>query len=241
MARQSTPVLVTRPQVEGEAFAAALTARFGDRLRPVVAPLLAPRALSPDFPDGTFAAVVFTSAQAVKAASAWRDRLPALAWCVGHKTAQAATEAGFHARSADGDAESLLAALAAEPPPGAILYLRGVDTSVNILEKLEKTGIPAREIVVYVQEPQDLTPDALSILQAADPVIVPLFSPRTARLFRAALPPDTRAPLHIAAMSANVADALGDLPHAALAVAPQPDAPGMLAAVESLLVRLTPP
>ena len=90
MARQSeplaapqVPVLVTRPQAEGEAFATALAARFGARVRPVVAPLIAPRYLTPPIADHNYAAVMFTSALAVEGARRLGIRLPFLAWCVG--------------------------------------------------------------------------------------------------------------------------------------------------------------
>lgn len=241
MATQSAPILVTRPQAEGQAFARALTARFGAELRPVLSPLLAPRNLTPAIPDRDYAAVVFTSAQAVQAARPMAAHLPKLAWCVGRKTAEAALAAGFRSRSAEGDAEALVAAIAADPPAGSILYLRGVDTSSNILIKLRNIGLQIDEIVVYVQEAQALVPQALALLDEPTDLIVPLFSPRTAQLFRAALPDNTRARLHIAAMSANVAEALGDLPLAALTIASHPDAPAMLDAVETLLVRLPPP
>lgn len=245
MARQSeplaepqVPVLVTRARAEGEAFAAALTARFGARVRPVVAPLIAPRYLTPPIPSGDYAAVVFTSAQAVEGARRLGVPLPSLAWCVGRKTASVAAAAGFLAKSADGDAETLARAILDDPPNGRTLYLRGVDTRGNILEMLQSSGIDTDVAIVYGQTPQPMLPKALSLLRSGDPVLVPLFSPRTAAIFRAALPPDTSAKLHIAAMSSAVADALGDLPRVALAIARQPDAPAMLDAVESLLAGL---
>lgn len=244
MARQSEPqipVLVTRPMAEGEAFAAALTARFGARIRPVLAPLIAPRLLTPPIPARDYAAVVFTSAQAVEAARPLAAKLPRLAWCVGRKTASVATEAGFRARSADGDADALAKAILDDPPNGRILYLRGVDTRGNLLELLTSSAVAMDVAIVYAQDPQPMTSEVLSLLRSVEPVLVPLFSPRTATLFRAALPPDTSAELHIAAMSSSVAEALGDLPRAALTIARQPDTPGMLDAVESLLVGLTLP
>lgn len=241
MTTQSVPVLVTRPQAEAEAFAAALTARFGSRVRPVVAPLIAPRIIRPDIPGHGYCAVVFTSAQAVEAARQLGLDLPTLAWCVGERTARAASAAGFDARSADGDAEALLKLLAASPPEGSILYLRGVDTAYNLLKNLRSLGIIADEAIVYRQEPLALMREALALLQQPVDVLVPLFSPRTARLFCAALPVPIHASLHLAAISANVAGALGDLPRASLAVAHHPDAPAMLDAVETLLVGLPPP
>lgn len=244
MARQSEPqipALVTRPRAEGEAFAAALTARFAPRVRPVLTPLIAPRLLTPPIPDHDYAAVVFTSAQAVEAVRQLTATLPRLAWCVGRKTAQIATAAGFDARSTDGDAEALTKAILVDPPDGRILYLRGVDTRGNLLKILKSFGIKTDVAIVYAQDPCRITFEALSLLRSVDPVLIPLFSPRTAALFRAELPADSSAKLHIAAMSGAVAEALGDLPRTALTIARQPDAPGMLDAVESLLVGLTPP
>lgn len=241
MARQSAPVLVTRPQAEGEAFAAALTARFGPRVRPVVAPLIAPRFLTPDIPAQDYAAVVFTSVQAVEAARRLGISLPSLAWCVGRKTAEVARAAGFQAKSADGDAHALTKAILSNPPDGRVLYLRGVDTRGKLLEKLNYYGVHTDVAIVYAQDPQPLPQNALALLTSPGDVIVPLFSPRTATLFRKALPPETRASLRIAVMSAAVAEPLVGLPHAAFARAPQPDAAGMLDAVESLLAGLPAP
>ena len=240
MAKQSaaaaaTHVLITRPRAEGEAFAAALALRFGAQVCPVVAPLIAPRFLTPTIPARDYAAVVFTSAQAIEGARRLGVPLPQLAWCVGRKTAEIATAAGFRAKSADGDAGALAKAILARRPDGRILYLRGVDTRGNLLELLDSSGVHTDVAIVYTQDPQPLTEEALALLCSPVPLLVPLFSPRTATLFRAALPPGTQAKLRIAAMSPAVAEALGDLPRAALAVALRPDAPAMLDAVESLL------
>ncbi len=244
MARQSAPgvpVLVTRPKAEADAFCTALTARFGARVDPIPSPLLAPRDVAPVIPNRRYAAVVFTSAQAVQSSRSFMQDLPKLAWCVGRRTAQAATAAGFRAESADGDAEALISSLEANPPEGSILYLRGVNTYANLLKSLSEICIHADEAIVYTQEAQPLTTRALALLQSPTDVIVPLFSPRTARIFRDALPANLGARLHIVAMSGSVASAVDDLPHAALAIAGHPDAPAMLDAVESLLVGLPPP
>lgn len=242
MARQSAPaipVLVTRPKAEGESFAAALTARFGGRVRPVISPLIAPRFLSPSIPGHDHAGVVFTSAQAVHAARQLGVPLPTLAWCVGRKTAAVAEAAGFLPRSADGDVESLASAILADPPDGRLLYLRGVDTHGNLLEKLISSGIATDVAIVYTQEPQPLTAEAFSLLGSPLDLIVPLFSPRTASLFLQAFPPGSAVRLHLAVMSASVAAAVQDFPRKA--IAPQPDATGMLDAVETLLATLPAP
>ncbi|HLQ18424.1 MAG TPA: uroporphyrinogen-III synthase [Tabrizicola sp.] len=237
MAIQSAPVLVTRPRAEAEAFAASLQARFGDRIRSVVAPLLAPRFLTPVIPESGYAAVIFTSAQAVEAALRLNHPFPRLAWCVGRKTAEVARAAGFSARSAEGDAETLAKAILRDPPRGRVLYLRGVDTRGNLLEILHNSGVATDDAIVYEQQQQPLTQEAVSLLRAPLDTIVPLFSPRTATLFLASLPADLRARVHFAAMSASVAEPLHATFHVQLVVARHPDAPSMLDAVETLLAR----
>lgn len=241
MATQSAPVLVTRPLAEAAAFARALTARFGARVRPVVAPLIAPRFMTPEIPAHHYAAVAFTSAQAVEGAVRLGIHLPRLAWCVGRKTAAVATAAGFDARSADGDVQALVRAILDSPPDGRILYLRGVDTHGNLLDKLNSSGINSDEAIVYQQVPQPLSSEALALLSTDVDLIVPLFSPRTAALFRSSFSPSARARLHLAAMSAAVAEQVADLPLSSQVVARQPDADSMLDAVETLLARLPAP
>lgn len=245
MAKQSTatatPVLLTRPEAQSRAFAAALGDRFGARLRPIVAPLMAPRFLSPTLPEGPFDAVIFTSATAVDAALRLGVLLPTRAFCVGARTAQAAQAAGFNASSADGDADDLVAEILSWSPEGRLLHLRGADSRGNVAERLTSSGIKTISAVVYQQEPQALTPEAVFLLKDPAPVILPIFSPRSAALLAAALPATTRATLQFAAISVAVADTIASIPHAALVIARQPDAKGMLDAIGTLLADLPPP
>jgi uroporphyrinogen-III synthase len=235
------PVLVTRPLADGRAFAAALSDRFGTRVRPVLAPLMALKVLTPALPPGPFAGVIFTSAAGVEAALRFKPDLPQQAWCVGRKTAERATGAGFHARSADGDADALVAAILADPPLGRLVHLSGEDTRGEVAKRLVSAGIETVSVTIYRQDPQPLTPEAAALLARADPVILPLFSPRSAALFLAAMPPDSRASLHVVAMSAAVADAARDIPHHALNIAPDLTAEAMIQACDKALEAAAPP
>ncbi len=247
MARQSTqgpathgpaahippiPVLLTRPEAQSRAFAAALQARFGDRLRPILTPLMAPVFLTPALPTGPFAAVIFTSATGVAAARTMD--LPKRAWCVGAQTAAQARAAGFDAMSADGDAEALVAAILADPPPGRLLHLRGEEVRGDVADMLNSAGLETFSAVVYRQDPHPMTAEAKAVLTAAGQVIVPLFSPRTGTLFRQALPDDLQADLQLVGMSQAVADTVAGLP-GTVAIARRPDADAMLDAVARLL------
>jgi uroporphyrinogen-III synthase len=222
------PVLLTRPLAEGRAFAAALTGRFGPRVKPILAPLMAVRHLAPPPPPGPFAGVIFTSAAAVEAAARIEGDLPREAWCVGGRTAGRATAAGFRARSADGDADALVAAILADPPKGRLLHLRGQDTRGDVAERLVSAGLETVSLVVYQQEAQSLSSDGAALLAAEGPVILPLFSPRSAVLLGAALPPQTGATLWLVPMSAAVADAAKTIRHHAVVTAEAPNATAML-------------
>jgi uroporphyrinogen-III synthase len=246
MARQSAPstpvpVLLTRPKDEAEAFALALRRRFGSRVRPVIAPLMAVEYLSPTLPEGPFAGVIFTSATGIEAAGRIGFPQTGLAWCVGRKTAKRATAAGFHARSAEGDAAALVAAIRADPPAGKLLHLRGEETRGAVADSLNSAGTETESAVVYHQLPQPLPPEGQGLLLVDGPVILPLFSPRSAALFRAGLPGDLRATLWLVTMSRAVTDAARDIPQRALAEAARPDALSMLAAVGLALEQATLP
>jgi uroporphyrinogen-III synthase len=230
-AQPRPPVLLTRPAAQSARFADQMRDRFG-ALRVVISPLLAPAFLRPALPDGA-AAVIFTSETGVAAARAGGWILPDMAYCVGDRTAQAAQAAGFTARSAGGDAGALVALLTQQRPPSRLLHLRGADARGDVAATLTTAGVPTDEAVVYDQQPQPATPEAQALLLGDAPVIVPLFSPRSARLFIAA--GNWQAPLWVAALSPAVADDI--VGHAArLVVARHPDAVHLLDSIDSLIV-----
>jgi uroporphyrinogen-III synthase len=229
-------ILLTRPADQAARFAQDLAARFGNRLRPAVSPLMVPRFLAPDWPDAAYAALILTSETGAEAAARLRAQgraLPDRAICVGDRTAQAARAAGFSATSAQGDAEALLAHILASGDPGPFLHLRGRDARGDIAPRLSAQGCPAHAAIVYAQEAQPLTDAARHILAGHDPVVVPLFSPRTAALLAERGP--FAAPLLVAAISPAAAVRAEALAPARLVTADRPDAAAMLDAVEWLI------
>jgi uroporphyrinogen-III synthase len=228
---RALPVLLTRPEAAGDRFAAELAAAFGDRVAVLSSPLLQPLLLRPALPDA--AALVLTSETGVRAAAGYGAGLPRRAYCVGRRTADAASAAGFQAISADGDADALVALILRSGERGPLLHLHGRDTRGDVVPRLAAAGLPATGAVVYAQDPCPLTPAARALLDGAGPVVVPLFSPRTAQLFAATAP--HRAALWVAALSPAVAAALGSLPVARLAVADAPDAGSLIAALGPLI------
>jgi uroporphyrinogen-III synthase len=243
MARQSRApfdrpvILLTRPLAQSQRFAAQLRAAFGPA-EVMLSPLMAPTFLSPSLPNRQFQALIFTSETGVEAArriSAAGTALPETAFCVGDKTAQVARDVGFTALSAKGDAAALVALIIAQGGQGPLLHLRGEDSRGDIGKTLTDGGLETISAVVYRQTPQPLTTAAVALLSQNQPVILPLFSPRSAQLFGHALPAAAKAPLWVAAISDAVLQAAEPLRPARRETATHPDAPALIKAIERLL------
>lgn len=228
---RAIPVILTRPAAQGDRFAADLRARFGDAVEVILSPLIAPVFPAVTLPNGDFGAVILTSETGAHAA-ARLPGVPRLAWCVGDRTAEAARALGFEAQSAAGDADALVAAVLASGAGSPLIHLRGRDSRGEVAARLTAAGLPTAEAIVYVQEAQPLTAAARAVLHGKDPVIVPLFSPRTAQLFAATQP---TAPSYVAALSPAVAAGLGELPRQKVIVADRPEAAALLQALVPLI------
>jgi uroporphyrinogen-III synthase len=239
MARQSRApvVLLTRPAPQSQRFAQALQARLPS-VQVVVSPLMQTEWLHPSLPTLAFGALILTSETGAEAAGRLRAAgtpLPATAFCVGPRTADTAHAAGFEAISADGDVHALAALIRTTHSQGPLLHIRGEDVAGNLAETLTNSGIETHSAILYAQRPCPLSPAAIALLQGDDPVLVPLFSPRSAQILAQALPPDAKAPLWIVAISPAAATAAQALTPAELTVAPHPDGGNMLQAVAQLL------
>lgn len=226
-------VLLTRPAEAGARFAADLAGRFAG-LRIVDSPLMAPVFLSPDLPEIEVEGHVFSSVSGVEAARRM-GLVSMVAYCVGARTSEAARLAGYPARAMGHNAEALVEAILALMPPGPLLHLHGVETRGDIAARLTAGGIETREATVYDMQGQPLTDEARDLLAGPAPVVVPLFSPRSARLFAEAAA-GVAAPLWLAALSPVVAEAARAIPAAERVTAATPDAAAMLEAVASLLL-----
>lgn len=209
-------LLLTRPMADSQRFAARLPG-----WQAVIAPILKIVPIDQDHARVRDAAgLVFTSAHAVTAAGPGRGRI---ALCVGGHTGDVARQAGFQVRQGDGFAESLLPLIAACDV--ALLHPHGRHLAKRL---------PVEGIVVYDQVAQPLTDAARALLAEDAPVVLPLFSPRSARLLAAAVR-DAHAPLWPVAIS-DATMAAWDAPSAGHAIAAAPEARQMAAAIAGLPV-----
>jgi len=231
--RPRPTLLLTRRLAASLRFAQAFRGRFGADWPVVISPLMVTTFLAPDLPDEAPDQILFTSETAVEAFVRLTSDRRATAWCVGPRTSAMALAAGFGVREGPGDALALAAQIRAAPPGGRMLWPRGAHTAHDFETDLAQVGLPVRCVTVYRQEPVPPTREATDLVAALDPILLPLFSPRSARLasdaFAAAV-----APLLVAALSPAVAEAAGPLHPQRLSVADRPDSESLLAAMAAL-------
>jgi uroporphyrinogen-III synthase len=175
------------------------------------------------------AELILTSENGAEAAAGLGLPAGLRAWCVGAQTAAAARAAGFDPVSAAGDAEALLALILSREDRGLLLHLRGEHARGDIAPRLRAAGRQARDAVVYRQEEQALGPEARAVLAGAEPVVLPLYSPRSAAILAAEGP--FAAPLRLIAISPAARRAAGALATAVVCEAARPDGEAMLAAI----------
>lgn len=181
-------ILVTRPEKSA--------VRTGERLKalghePIFLPLFAPE----HDPAGVaqarscldVAAILATSAEAIRALGSAGELAGKPLFAVGKTTAKVAEDAGFsHVEAADGDGAALAAVLR-ERFPGdqkpELLYLAGEPRSPRLEQELAAARFPVKVIVCYRMRPLDLTGDILQAAFQQQPDAVLLYSAETARRF----------------------------------------------------------
>lgn len=222
--RMQPTLIITRPAPDGARFATAFTG-----VRVLLSPL---QRIDPVGATCSARGAIFTSTNGVAQA----ERLGMTsgpAWCVGDRTAQAAHAAGFDAVSAGGDVEDLLKLILSANPEIPLAHIRGRDARGDLAPRLRAAGIDCADCIAYNQIPVPMTTEALAAINGADPVIIPLFSPRAATLLLGQVAMTDNVTL--IAISKTVASALGD--HRSILV-DRPDGPAMLAASKHALATV---
>lgn len=228
-------LLLTRPDAQSRRFAALFRARFGANWPVVFSPLTEIAFLPCDLPAGLPSDIVFTSENAVAAFSRLSRDRHATAWCVGTRTEAAAREAKFTAtRRGPGDWTGLARLLIEAGEVRRVLHPRGVHAAGDLPGALGSAGIETVSVPIYDQKELPPTAEALDLMQGSRPILLPLFSPRSARLAACAFAA-AKAPLRIATISAAADAAASDLPATARAIAARPDGDAMLDTLAALI------
>ncbi|MEL6641043.1 MAG: uroporphyrinogen-III synthase [Pseudomonadota bacterium] len=221
-------IIITRPRAQAKAFADALEQAYGGSLPLLIAPLMEIEHVASNEPIGTPDHLIFTSANAVGPSLALGVPMSATAWCVGDQTAALAQQAGFAIKNARGDSQSLITKILSDPPAGRFLHLHGAHVTGQIAQALSNKGVTCDTRVVYDQVARPATPALIDQLAGTAPLIIPIFSPRSARLLAESAP--IRAPMTVVAISDSVASAFADIPGVDVKLSNFPDKTAMIAA-----------
>lgn len=207
-------ILLTRPLEQSLSFARDIES-IGN-LRHLISPLIEIKPLGFDL-GGVWDGFIVSSQNAVPAlAKAPQNPV----FCVGEQTAETVKATGFRVAGCWPTAEALIAALTEVLPYGRYAHLGGEVIRVDIARALTQTARQVMHIPVYAQPALALTPEARERLGQDIPMLVPLFSPRTAALFVQQGP--YVAPLYVSVMSQAVRQELGDFNCRALNIAALP-------------------
>ena len=231
-------VIVTRPEADSSTLAEALRRRGIDA---VLAPMLVvrPTGVRVDAVD-RYRAAVITSGNGVDGLAAATPHRALPVFAVGEATAGRAIGHGFRPVVAADGTGAALADLLMErlrPGDGPILWPSGDDIRVDLAAELGGRGYAVDRVVVYRADPASALPAAAAEALADGSAQGVLFlSPRTAKRF-VSLVTDAGLALRAATMSAHclspaVADAVRELPWAAVRTAARPTREDLLATLD---------
>lgn len=227
---------MTRPQGASERFVARLPQELRQRLTPIYAPLIGivPGTSSIEFGDAK--GLIFTSANGVRIAADLTRRRDLPCYCVGEATTHAARQAGWQAECTGPNAEALIKALYQSQRQTRLqtplLHLRGAHARGGVAARLMAMGCPTHEQVIYDQPLLPMLGETRQLLADRDPILVPLFSPRTARQFADQYSGSAR--LYIAALSEAVADPIKSLKKCTIYTALTPKASAVIQLIGQL-------
>lgn len=225
-------VLITRPDDAAQRLARMLRQRWTPAPDIVVSPVMRLRVLANALTLDGVRALIFTSRTGVEIFAQLSPRRDLPCYVVGRATQAEAERQGLSAVCAGGDGEELCTYLTSSGLRGPFLHLHGDHVAGDVAGRLRAAGLTLREEVIYSQQAQALTPAAMSGLNGMRPILLPLFSPRSARLFfEMAQGP---APLLCAAMSRNVAAEVPEARVTRLICAERPDMKAMLDSLDDL-------
>jgi len=225
-------ILITRPRPAADQFARDLRAAVGPGVPVLVSPVMRIETETGAAPDlSGVRTLILTSAHAGPLDTV-AMRPDVTCYCVGAATAAAARAKGVRAIEAGGTVERLLERLADDAPPGPIHYLRGAHVSADLAGILAQAGLDVTQTIVYRQVEVPLDAGARDLLGGSAPVILPLFSARSARLVFSVGP--VRAPLLVAAISDSVAREVPFGRAGRLVIADAPTTGSMIMAIEVL-------
>lgn len=237
MAGRKPLLLMTRPHDASHRFVAALPEWARSGLDLCISPLLEIETVASAVDLSDVRGVIFTSANAVRAARELGLFADVPAYCVGKVTTQTARAAQWRAETCGETAEDLLDYLKRNRPDAPLVHLSGRHVRRNLASDLSEAGLATRNCPIYDQLLRPLTQAAIDDIGKAQTVIAPVFSPRTGAHLALELPESGH--IRVLAMSEAVAKAMDSRCWASLSVSSEPTAESLGRDILTLLNRPT--
>lgn len=226
-------LLITRPATTAAAFAQDVQAQMGSDVDIVISPILTISSIPLTLDVKQYPTLIFTSAHAVRAVASSTKQRDFICYAVGGATSDCAAREGFNVREGGGTGDALARRIIGDRPSAPCLYLRGKHIAYDLAGTLSSAGIETQEMVVYDQQETDLNPEAIDFLASGRPVILPLFSARSATLFFDRY--TATGPLDVVAMSRKIAATIPPSSVRHLRVCARPTAEAMVSETAILL------
>lgn len=229
-------IILTRPEKEARDFSGRILSKLPG-IKIIISPLITIEFTKPKVDLTAFDGIIFTSSKGVEAIKKLSIPQNMPCFAVGPKTAQQAAQLGFLASQGPGNADGLITLILSRPRVGRLLHIRGEHTRGNISTRLTNAGQICEHIVAYKQETLSLTTEALDAFKGGKPLILPLFSPRTAQILITQSVPFEK--IHMIALSEAVAEPFNDSKLSSLTVAEAPTAECILDDLLRIFANIT--
>lgn len=178
--------------------------------------------------------LIFTSANGLRAAKK-HNLINKKCFVVGANTKKIAVSFGYEVLGFSKDQENLLKLIKSKKPTESMVHIRGKHTVGNLCDALKRNQFSCLDIIGYNQEPLKIKKQNLQKIHSGRPVILPIFSSRSAELLQSNL---DLTGFNVIAISEAVAKIITGVELGELVISKKPDLNSMQEATLAILRRL---
>ena len=178
--------------------------------------------------------LIFTSANGLRAAKK-HNLINKKCFVVGANTKKIAVSFGYDVLGFSKDQENLLKLIKSKKPTESMVHIRGKHTVGNLCDALKRNQFSCLDIIGYNQEPLKIKKQNLQKIYSGRPVILPIFSSRSAELLQSNL---DLTGFNVIAISEAVAKIVTGVELGELVISKKPDLNSMQEATLAILRRL---
>ena len=178
--------------------------------------------------------LIFTSANGLRAAKK-HNLINKKCFVVGANTKKIAVSFGYDVLGFSKDQENLLKLIKSKKPTESMVHIRGKHTVGNLCDALKRNQFSCLDIIGYNQEPLKIKKHNLQKIHSGRPVILPIFSSRSAELLQSNL---DLTGFNVIAISEAVAKIVTEVELGELVISKKPDLNSMQEATLAILRRL---